>query len=958
METAKSSSSPSSLVNTKKPTLTPKAKIYQKFGNKACYKTEEIQEESSQNGCPGLVIPQKGPSLFRCSLELPEFSVVSEPCKKKKEAEQSAALMALQKLGIDSLESCLTESDAEEELVSRLSHIFSSEFQSSHHPLSSHLKAVYFREGELSGSIPVSVLIGCDPKLSNLCRSIDARIESNPFLSIPVVMRAAVKLSELLVMSEEDLWIRRKYPFPSNAIPVLDNQQSDLTQGSLTEAVYIPFSLDKDVSSINMNLSLKGYYLDVIAAELGVVDASKVLISRTIGKTSSESRLYFSALETHNLNSDSEFICAIEQPDFDSSFNIRASYLLGQHVYDNAILASVGYTWRGAELFNEDVSLRTYFRMLIGRMPDGLFKISRDALLTADLPGVFTGKTNWRGSLPKDLLCSFCRHHRLSEPVFNVLCNTKSDQDLPGSCRHLSDERSSSVYISKPGGVLATVSPNQVETESFSCEIKVVSKNHNLLLQRSPVDTFTKQGDAVQDASLKVLNFLKFYFKQPNMPLEELSSLGAKYNIDCHFTCFLKEFSLCQLMHKVQQPRNLLGGHKSNFNHINRFNGLTSMENKRLSLQGTACGSLPSNGYIVSISYGVFLVSEGKEILEILEKNDDFEFEIGTGAVISCIEAAILRMTAGQSVCFLTDMPQTEMVMAASVDCKKILSFLSSKPCCLEYSITVLRVAEPFEDRMEQALFSPPLSKQRVEFALQCIKEYSATSLIDFGCGSGSLLESLVNTPSSLEKIVGIDISQKGLIRAAKVLQTKLENLKDEISTSNIKSAILYEGSITAFDSRLSEYDIGTCLEVIEHMEEDQAHLFGDIALGLFRPQVLIVSTPNYEYNVILQKSNLASQVEDPDDNALQSCKFRNHDHKFEWTREQFNQWAAGLALKNNYSVEFRGVGGIQGVEPGFASQIAVFRRNQQEPIKDSGLRIDMENRYETLWTWPATSFA
>lgn len=91
-----SSSSPNVAVN--KPTLTPKSIIYQKFGNKACYKIEEVQEESSQNGFPGLAITQKCPSLFRCYLQLPEFSVVSQPCKKKKEAEQSAALMAIQKV--------------------------------------------------------------------------------------------------------------------------------------------------------------------------------------------------------------------------------------------------------------------------------------------------------------------------------------------------------------------------------------------------------------------------------------------------------------------------------------------------------------------------------------------------------------------------------------------------------------------------------------------------------------------------------------------------------------------------------------------------------------------------------------------------------------------------------------------------------------------------------------------
>lgn len=87
------------------------------------------------------------------------------------------------------------------------------------------------------------------------------------------------------------------------------------------------------------------------------------LFCRTIGKASSESRLYFSALETRNFNSKLELYNA-EESDSDRSFNIYASYLLGQPVYGNAILASVAYTWRGAELFNEDVSLRSYFRSL------------------------------------------------------------------------------------------------------------------------------------------------------------------------------------------------------------------------------------------------------------------------------------------------------------------------------------------------------------------------------------------------------------------------------------------------------------------------------------------------------------------------------------------------------------------------------------------------------------------
>lgn len=128
-----------------------------------------------------------------------------------------------------------------------------------------------------------------------------------------------------------------------------------------------------------------------------------------------------------------------------------------------------------------------------------------------------------------------------------------------------------------------------------------------------------------------------------------------------------------------------------------------------------------------------------------------------------------------------------------------ILLFLT-EDCILEYSLEVLQITEPAEDRMEQALFSPPLSKQRVEFAVGIINNAHAASLVlmciihpllsllffpknfsmliessflhvqvDFGCGSGSLLDSLLEHPTTLEKIVGVDISLKSLSRAAKV---------------------------------------------------------------------------------------------------------------------------------------------------------------------------------------------
>ncbi|PSS23983.1 Small RNA 2'-O-methyltransferase [Actinidia chinensis var. chinensis] len=85
-----------------------------------------------------------------------------------------------------------------------------------------------------------------------------------------------------------------------------------------------------------------------------------------------------------------------------------------------------------------------------------------------------------------------------------------------------------------------------------------------------------------------------------------------------------------------------------------------------------------------------------------------------------------------------------------------------------------------------------------------------------------------VSNPNSLEKLVGVHISQKGLARAAKILHPKLSTSSDATAPSKIiKSVLLFLGSITVFDLRLYGFDIGTFLEVIEYMEEDEAHLFG-----------------------------------------------------------------------------------------------------------------------------------
>lgn len=84
-------------VSVKRLELTPKALIHHKYGRTACYRIEEVKQHV-ENDCPGLVIPQQFRSLYRCHLDLPDLSFTSDMFPKKKDAEQAAAKIAIEKV--------------------------------------------------------------------------------------------------------------------------------------------------------------------------------------------------------------------------------------------------------------------------------------------------------------------------------------------------------------------------------------------------------------------------------------------------------------------------------------------------------------------------------------------------------------------------------------------------------------------------------------------------------------------------------------------------------------------------------------------------------------------------------------------------------------------------------------------------------------------------------------------
>ncbi|KAJ0239381.1 Small RNA 2'-O-methyltransferase [Hirschfeldia incana] len=912
-----------------KHTPTPKAIIHQKFGANAIYTTEEVHD-SSQSACPGLAIPQKGPSLFRCHLQLPDFSVVSNVFKKKKDAEQSAAELALDKLGIRPQNDDLTVDEAWDDLVGRIKYLFSDEFLSAEHPLGAHLRAALRRNGDCCGSVPVSVVATFDPKINSRCKIINPAVESDPFLVISYVMKAAAKLPDFIVASPHEASLRRKNPYPSETVEALAaTQVSDSLESRKVKAAYIPCKGEEIVELDSVDVSSGRYYLDCIAERLCLKNGNQVMISRTFGKAScgSECRLYspipkFKSLEVSESSSE------------ESTRNARASYICGQEIHGDAVLASIGYRWKSKDLDYDDVTVKSFYRIGIGMSPNGIYKISRQALLVAQLPVSFTTKSNWRGPFPREILSMFCHQHRLADPVFTIsTAPVKSLAEVYRSHKKLKASESDE-NLSKEKEDTAGLG------HGFRCEVKVLTKSQDLVLECSPRKFYEKENDAVQNASLKALLWFNKFFDD----LEVNGSDTEDEDED-----------------EIKSPGTHVFRFPPNFGNVEDSSGtqnVSSVVEKRV----------PSitSGSVVSICYSLSLevdpdfstdgeVSESNEedmetevdyepSIDLIESHEEIEFEIGTKAMDGLMESAISQMTVGEFASYNTSLCTASqvLVLATASDTPRIRYLLPKRPQVVT-SIILLGVKGPSEERMEAAFFKPPLSKQRVEYAVKHIKDSSASTLADFGCGSGSLLDSLLDYPTTLQTIIGVDISPKGLARAAKMLHVKLNK-----EACNVNTATLYDGSILEFDSRLYDIDIGTCLEVIEHMEEDQACEFGEKVLSLFRPKLLIVSTPNFEYNTILQRSTTPENQEE-NKSESQLPKFRNHDHKFEWTREQFNHWATKLAERHNYSVEFSGVGGSGEVEPGFASQIAVFKRGASavESVAEESMQP-----YKVIWEW------
>jgi 3' terminal RNA ribose 2'-O-methyltransferase Hen1 len=198
------------------------------------------------------------------------------------------------------------------------------------------------------------------------------------------------------------------------------------------------------------------------------------------------------------------------------------------------------------------------------------------------------------------------------------------------------------------------------------------------------------------------------------------------------------------------------------------------------------------------------------------------------------------------------------------------------------------------------------LNDRRMERVVEVLREAGVRSVLDLGCGSGRLIQALLKD-RQFESIVGVDASTREL----EIARDRL-NL-DRLPERQRDRVTLLHGALTYRDKRLTGFDGAAVVEVIEHIDPPLLDAFASGLFGSAKPKTVVLTTPNVEYNTRFE--------------ALHGHKLRHADHRFEWTRAEFETWACGVADRFSYEVRFEGVGDPDPTL-GPPTQMAIFTWN------------------------------
>ncbi|MQY26481.1 3' terminal RNA ribose 2'-O-methyltransferase Hen1 [Nocardia aurantia] len=212
-----------------------------------------------------------------------------------------------------------------------------------------------------------------------------------------------------------------------------------------------------------------------------------------------------------------------------------------------------------------------------------------------------------------------------------------------------------------------------------------------------------------------------------------------------------------------------------------------------------------------------------------------------------------------------------------------------------------------------QAAVAPPsLAVLRRRAVVSTLRAAGARRVLDLGCGEGLLLRDLL-ADNMFEEIVGVDVST----RALQIARRRLDRLPGALA----HRIQLRQGALTYTDAALRGYDAAVLMEVIEHIDPPRLPALAHSVFGAAKPATVVVTTPNGEYNSLYE--------------GLSAGSFRHSDHRFEWSRAEFTNWATSVARNYGYSVRFEPVGPAD-PELGPPTQLAVFGTSEPAAPHDA----------------------
>ncbi len=207
------------------------------------------------------------------------------------------------------------------------------------------------------------------------------------------------------------------------------------------------------------------------------------------------------------------------------------------------------------------------------------------------------------------------------------------------------------------------------------------------------------------------------------------------------------------------------------------------------------------------------------------------------------------------------------------------------------------------QEDTEEVKKKDTLHQQRLSLVFSKLKESGAKSVLDLGCGEGKLIRMLLKE-KQFSNITGMDVSYQTLTKCKDRLHW------DKMAPKQKERINLFHGALTYKDKRLEGFDAAAIVEVIEHLDENRLKSFERVVFESAKPKTVVLTTPNGEYNVLFEN--------------MEADTVRHTDHRFEWSRTEFETWANKVAEANNYNVQFLSIG-EENEKVGSPSQMAIF---------------------------------